>query len=540
MTEMPLGNFFRKKKEQQSKRTELNPPKAEANAADSAEAPQHSFQAETEALLTLLLEDGSDNPPVAETPSTPQEETAAAQADLPAQEQSAEETPDTAAAQTQPVSPEQEAAAETSEAVSAQAPAPQTEPARTIYKAPAQETAAQSRLAASVTRLYGYDRSEEEREKERRHVQRAMAFGRAVRITLAVLLLAAVGFVYAAYRMGWRVNRIYDADADPVLYLCDESATKAILKQAGITLRLGDETAAEEKGPIRCIYITRAFPVTVTADRQQHVLHITEAVTTVEEVLQMAGVSVGADDLMSHTLYEKPYNEMNVIIQRVTYKEVTLTETIPAEPRIKESPLLKAGKTLELLADTKQDGVKELLCRETYIDGVLSSTEVLSETVLREPVQSILLTGASVPASPINGAKYTSTPILNNAPLEYTQLIEDGVCTAYSYKPGVWGASGMYLYPGMVAVDPDRIPLGSLLYITSADGSFVYGWAIAADVCEAAVWGRVTVDCFFETYRESQLFGRHEMNIYVVDQLTQADLAEFVAKEGYFVKRRPE
>ena len=73
MTEMPLGNFFRKKKEQQSKRTELNPPKADAGCAVSAAAPQHSFQAETEALLTLLLEDGSDTPPpAAETPSTPQ------------------------------------------------------------------------------------------------------------------------------------------------------------------------------------------------------------------------------------------------------------------------------------------------------------------------------------------------------------------------------------------------------------------------------------------------------------------------------------
>ncbi|MBR5501608.1 MAG: G5 domain-containing protein [Oscillospiraceae bacterium] len=563
---MPLGNFFRKKKDKQSKRTSLNPPIAETAAeltpAAQLPAPQHSFQAETEALLTLFMEDDDAAEPQETAAVAAQAAAWAAQLgretrsqraetealltllfedgedDLPAAEpqQETAKADETAAPQAAEVPSAAEEAAEEPAAQTAEAPAP----VRTIYKASAQETAAKSRLTASVNRLYGYDRSEEEREKERRHVQKAIAIGRAVRSAFAVLLLAAVGCVFAAYRMGWRVNRIYDADAEPVLYLSDESATKTILSEAGITLRLGDETAAEENGPIRCIYITRAFPVTVTADGQQHVLHITEAVDTVEEVLQMAGVSVGSDDLMSHTLYEKPYNEMNVIIQRVTYKEITVTETIPSEPRVKESPLLKAGKTLELLTDTKADGVKELVCRETYIDGVLSATDVLSETVLREPMQSILLTGANVPASPINGAKYTSTPILNNAPLEYTQLIEDGVCTAYSYKPGVWGASGMYLYQGMVAVDPDKIPLGSLLYITSADGSFVYGWAIAADVCEAAVWGRVTVDCFFETYRESQLFGRHEMNIYVVDQLTQADLAEFVAKEGYFIKRIPE
>jgi len=534
------------------------------NSAETAPV-QHSFLAETEALLPLLLEE-DDLPAEAQTPQQNAAlalQAAAWAAQLAATDKAllaetealltllCEDDAEDEAEATKPQSAaaeeaETETPAETAEEAELLQSDTEAETPRIIYKAdPAEKaqstkTVQNARLAASVNRLYGLDRSAEEREKERRRAARRAKFARGVRIALALLVLVCAATVYFAYQGGWRICRVYDGDSEPVSCLSDAASIDAVLQQAGVSLRLGDLTEMQQSGAYRNIYITRAFPVTVIADRQQKVLHITGAVETVEEVLQLAGVSVGSDDLMSHTLYEAPYSDMRIVIQRVTYKEVTVTEVIPSEPRVKQSPLLKAGKTLELLSDTARDGEKQLLCRETYIDGVLTSTEVLQETVISEPVQSILLTGANVPASPINGAKYTDIPVINNIPTEYSMLIEDGVCTAYSYKPGVWGASGMYLYQGMVAVDPDKIPLGSLLYITAADGSFVYGWAIAADVCEAAVWGRVSVDCFFETYRESQLFGRHELNIYVVDQLTQADLAEFVAKEGYFVKRIPE
>ena len=92
----------------------------------------------------------------------------------------------------------------------------------------------------------------------------------------------------------------------------------------------------------------------------------------------------------------------------------------------------------------------------------------------------------------------------------------------------------------MVAVDPNEYSYGDLLYITSADGSFVYGWAIVADACEAAMYGDVAIDCFFETYGESVLFGKRYLNVYVVDTLNQEQLTEYTAHEGMFNLRVPE
>ena len=172
------------------------------------------------------------------------------------------------------------------------------------------------------------------------------------------------------------------------------------------------------------------------------------------------------------------------------------------------------------------------------MNGELESREEISSVVTKEPTDYILLVGASVPASPINGAQYTDIQILGNAPAEYS-AVYSGRCTAYNFKKGAYGASGMYLSQGMVAVDPNLIPYGSLLYITNGDGSFVYGWAIACDYCEASAAGDAVVDLFFDTYRECTFFGARSLNVYVVKQLTQSELSGYVAKEGMFRSRVP-
>ena len=79
------------------------------------------------------------------------------------------------------------------------------------------------------------------------------------------------------------------------------------------------------------------------------------------------------------------------------------------------------------------------------------------------------------------------------------------------------GSSGLGLGYGTVAVDPDVIPYGTLLYITSTDGRFVYGYAIATDTGIAVQKGEILVDLFYETYAESVINGAIQVNVYVVN-----------------------
>ena len=85
---------------------------------------------------------------------------------------------------------------------------------------------------------------------------------------------------------------------------------------------------------------------------------------------------------------------------------------------------------------------------------------------------------------------------------------------ASAYLPSDGGGSGMTASGiparrGVVAVDPDVIPLGSRLYIPG------YGEAIAADTGGAIVGN--TIDLCMESYDEAIQFGRRSIEVYVID-----------------------
>ena len=66
-----------------------------------------------------------------------------------------------------------------------------------------------------------------------------------------------------------------------------------------------------------------------------------------------------------------------------------------------------------------------------------------------------------------------------------------------------------------MAVDPKVIPLGTKMYIVSADGEYLYGYCVAEDT-GGAIQGNI-VDLFFNTYEECIQFGRRDVLIYILD-----------------------
>ena len=85
---------------------------------------------------------------------------------------------------------------------------------------------------------------------------------------------------------------------------------------------------------------------------------------------------------------------------------------------------------------------------------------------------------------------------------------------ASAYLPSDGGgsgitASGIPARHGVVAVDPNVIPLGTRLYIPG------YGEAIAADTGGAIVGH--TIDLCMESYDEAIQFGRRSVEVYVLD-----------------------
>lgn len=85
---------------------------------------------------------------------------------------------------------------------------------------------------------------------------------------------------------------------------------------------------------------------------------------------------------------------------------------------------------------------------------------------------------------------------------------------AYAYSPqdpglGKYTASGTLLRHGVIAVDPNYIPMGTAVYIPG------YGKAIAEDI-GWNIQGN-TIDIAFDTHEEAIWFGRQFIEIYLLD-----------------------
>lgn len=338
--------------------------------------------------------------------------------------------------------------------------------------------------------------------------------------------------------------------ADGLCYIYEDGALKGIalasaqqpaeaFERAGVELGPADAVETELLGSTAYMSVVRAHDITVVADGEtfEHSVLGKNA----REALAELGISVGENDRVSPADDAPLTNGDVVTLERIRYEYRDVVEAVPWRTVTKPSPLIDDGETLVMDEGEQRDGEALRTYRDVYADGELERSEVVAEIYDRYPWDLVYLEGKSdAPMSSLDGGDFTDIPVVNNAPLIYKRLLENSVCTAYSYNPGTWGASGMYLVQGFVAVDTSVIPYGSLLYITSPSGKFTYGWAVAADVGEAMVAGYVDIDLFFETYRESALFGKHRMNVYVVKQLTQSELEKYIANEGMFRLRVPE
>lgn len=100
-------------------------------------------------------------------------------------------------------------------------------------------------------------------------------------------------------------------------------------------------------------------------------------------------------------------------------------------------------------------------------------------------------------------------------PLHYSYVIT-GKATAYSGDTIT--STGTTPVQGTVAVDPSEIPYGTRLYIASADGKYVYGYAVAEDTGGFIYYTNgATVDLFMYSEADCDEWGWRTANIYVLD-----------------------
>lgn len=240
---------------------------------------------------------------------------------------------------------------------------------------------------------------------------------------------------------------------------------------------------------------------------------------TVADALALAGIETDGTQIVSPISNTVINDDMTVTIKQVTYEEKTEVQKLEFKTIEKETDTLDAGET-EVYQEGK-NGEKQIIKEIKYIDGEKISEEVIETKTTKEPVDEIVYVGTrednSASASASSGTASSGNTFTdhNGATVVFKQVIS-GSGTAYTAPAGALTATGVAAYHGGVAVNPNIIPYGSKLYITSTDGSVVYGYATAVDTGGALMDGSAIVDCFYNSYDECVSFGRRNVNVYIL------------------------
>ena len=220
---------------------------------------------------------------------------------------------------------------------------------------------------------------------------------------------------------------------------------------------------------------------------------------TVADVLDNLDIKLNKLDRVSLSLDEIAKEGMEIKIDRVVVENLENKIEIPFETESRENKDMFEG---EKKVITKGEvGQKTESLKNTYVNGVLETTEVLKSEITKDPVKEVVEVGTK---------KGTVAPNEKNAKRVIVMQ-----ATAYDPTAGSKTAMGTRARVGAVAVDPKVIPLGSKLYIESIDGFASYGYATAEDTGGAIKGNRI--DLFYNSNAEANRFGRRNVKVYVLD-----------------------
>jgi len=189
------------------------------------------------------------------------------------------------------------------------------------------------------------------------------------------------------------------------------------------------------------------------------------------------------------TITSTASEEVKLVVQR---------EPIPYPTLRKSSSTLRNGSSKTVRAGV--NGEKQITYRVTSKDAKEIRRETVATKILKHSVPEVVAIGSR-------------TMLASRGYLSGRKMIVMSA-TSYSPDPSENGGSsrtstGLKIGHGIVAVDPNFIPLGTKLYIEG------YGYAVAGDTGGAIKGNRI--DLGHDSTSASNRFGRRKVKVYILD-----------------------
>jgi len=324
-------------------------------------------------------------------------------------------------------------------------------------------------------------------------------------LLLMTSLILSTLFLFQIVTGMQKTYAIYDGGEVLFISTFEEDLDK-ILQENGIILSDGDAVvaAAQNKNPdIQAYTIRRQFPVFLICDGTVFVYSSYGENESVVSLLERNKQTLSPADIVDPPLTAAVEDGMIITITRVTYGDETVLTDIPFDTVVISDESLDYGRQVRDVEGVAGEYREDYTL--VYHDGKLAERILITEAATAEPVDEVYRAGMGGSVTARDGTVYKWKKKLTVTATAYSPDCDGGIVTAIGTRARV----------GAIAVDPKVIPLGSRLYITSADGkSWVYGYAVAEDTGGAIKGNRI--DLFFNTLSEANSFGRKKAIVYVL------------------------
>ena len=258
------------------------------------------------------------------------------------------------------------------------------------------------------------------------------------------------------------------------------------------------------------ISIARSFELNIRDGEDVLTVHTTKH--TVREILDENDIQVKELDIVAPFVEARIFSGGHINITRVWDEYIKDSSDIPYYTEINLVNDLEDHE-IELVQEG-QNGLKEITYQIRYENGKMMSRNFVKEEIVQDPVSEIKNKGSEELFVTSRGL-----------PFRYSKVII-AQATAYdlSYvscgkNPGdpAYGItySGTHARPGVIAVDPKVIPLGSKVYVESLDGTSDYGFASAEDTGSAIKGNKI--DLFIGDNRAALRYGRRNVKVYIIE-----------------------
>jgi uncharacterized protein YabE (DUF348 family) len=329
---------------------------------------------------------------------------------------------------------------------------------------------------------------------------------------VTIVVSVAVG---AGVFLNYKREVIIDVDCKKVELSTALSNVKQVLDQSGIILTPYDyiNMSLDDKllnNSITEIYIKRAVPIHVLTEGQPKTL-MTFRYKVKDALYDNSIILSEKDRLDGANLEDKIVKDMSFRVIKVTEDITTERVNVPYKVIDRENHNMDRGKTVT--ARQGRNGTREKKYIITYEDGKQVERMLLSNLLIKAPVNKVIEHGTIMNFTTSRGSLVTYRKVIDMSATSYTASYADT-----GKHPGDAGFgityTGIKVHQGIVAVDPRVIPLGSKLYIEGIGNTPDYGFALAADI-GGAVKGNI-IDLYFESASVSYNWGRRNVRVYIL------------------------